>query len=84
MSSHQEYVQRASFELRNPTAEQLLVLSYTAWAATGTSRCASLRGGNGKIWPSLRRISARTDRLTDADSYRFEQHRAEATSERST
>jgi alpha-beta hydrolase superfamily lysophospholipase len=26
MSSHQEYVQRASFELRNPTAEQLLVL----------------------------------------------------------
>ena len=77
MSSHQDYVQRASFEIRNPAAQRLLVLLH----GLGGDRNQPLRLVGGVtvtddlaiVAPDLR-AHGQTDQLGDADSYRVRQH----------
>ena len=74
MSRHQDYVQRASFEIHNPHAKQLLLLLH----GLGGDRNQPLRLINGWqrddltiLAPDLR-AHGQTDQLGDADSYRLD------------
>ena len=74
MSSHEDYVQRASVEIRNPAAEQLLLLLH----GLGGDRNQPLRLIEGWqrddlaiVAPDLR-AHGKTDQLGDADNYQLD------------